>query len=257
MKKNLKLNAKSIKLKAKSIKNKKNVGKLSSIQTSIVLLPAIIFAIFLVGIVCFFIAWGAFQKQFPPPPATLTYQQYNNDKQTKPVGWKKYTNEKYGFTLYYPAQGYLQDKSCLTKRVCKDVIYGVCGNGIKSEQWTKSTSFIQLDNMLGIIINDYNGPIDTFIKSQGGNPANFELKTEKVKGADEAIYATLNNKDGMTPPIPSILTPAYIIKKGNYVYQIAPLQNFGSADGCLPPVGTKANVFDSAYWNIPQSISFD
>ena len=246
---------KSVKRKSKSLKNK--TLKLSSIQTSIVLLPAILLGIFLIGLVCFLIAWGAFQKQFPPPPATLTYQQYNNDKQTKPVGWKKYTNKKYGLSLYYPATGYLQDESCLTSGVCKDVIYGSCGKGIKEETWTKSTSFIQLDNMLGIIVNNFNGTIDEFIKSQGGKISDFTINKHNINTTDEAIYVTLNKKNGMTPPVPSILTPTYIIRKGNYIYQIAPLQNFGSAEGCLPPVGTKANVFDSIYWSIPDSISFN
>jgi hypothetical protein len=54
----------------------------------------------------------------------------------------------------------------------------------------------------------------------------------------------------------SPMKPSYSVKKGTYTFTLLPLQNAGSKTGCLPPVGTNGNVFQSKYWNIPKSFSF-
>lgn len=244
------------KSKYKIKKVKKREVKISNLQTFILLLPLVLFLIFLACVACLFF-WKMDQDRVQMPKS-LTSKEYNQGQQYPIKQWNTYTNEKFGFSIKYPKLGYIQNPKCFDEGKCNgEVLLSPCQNGIKDEALTKSSSLITLGNMLGIIVYNYNGPIDTFIKSQGGNPNDFILDQTQVTGADESVYVTLNKDSKMTPQIPSILTPTYLIKKGGNIYQIALLQNFGSKTGCLPPAGTSANTFKSIFWNIPKSVSFN
>ncbi|HVT01363.1 MAG TPA: hypothetical protein VHE53_03985 [Patescibacteria group bacterium] len=233
--------------------------KLSGSQEFIILLPFILIVGVILAAVAFWISGSIlfWNESHPKLPASLTLKQYNT--QSYPINeWNTYTNNKYGFSIKYPKYGYIRDNSCFTSGKCTNVYLGTCGSDIKVSPWTKSSTFISLDNMLGIIINSYSGPIDRFIVSQGGDPKNFEIRKAGKNGDINYVTLKTNNDPNWTPPVPSITTPSYIIQKNGYVYQFAPLQNPGSKTGCLPPAGNNGNVFvPGGSWNIPNSISFD
>ncbi len=248
---NSKSKSKSQKSKTKT---KQKPLKLSGFQAFIVVLPAILLVIFLLFTIWFLVS--ANKNSSAQMPQTLSNQAYNRGKQYLIDQWKTYTNSTYGFSISYPAVGYIQSMECVTRGNCNNVTLGACGNGIKITPLTNSSNLITIDNMFGIIVNNYYGPIENFITSQGGNLDNFTLTQQKINGAENAVYVSAV-KTGNEPTPSSIMTPSYIVKKGNYIYQIAPLQNPGSTVGCLPPAGTNANPFNSKYWNIPASINFE
>ncbi|HVZ66945.1 MAG TPA: hypothetical protein VG917_01665 [Patescibacteria group bacterium] len=242
---------------------RKNV-KLSGSQELVILTPFVLLIGFILVVICLAMAYRLTTAKKTDLPKSLTYAEYNQGKQYPITNWNTYTNEQYGITIKYPAEGYIQEPGCFDGGSCKKVILGACGNGIKVSPWTKSSTFIQLDNMMGIIVNNYNGSIDNFITSQGGDAKSYTVIPMKsdnpyvnVKGSDDAVLiGPAKAQENYVPPVPSIVAPSYIVKKGDYIFQIAPLQNSGSKTGCLPPAGTKSSSFQSAFWNIPHSISF-
>src|SRR5687767_9475402 len=175
--------------KRKLKKIKLHSVKLSPLQVIIILSPLVmVLLVFLFGI----LVWSWLENE-NSMPKILSNKEYNTGRQYPIESFKTYTNEKHRFSIKYPSVGYIQDPECFKKGICNGkVSLGSCGTGITSSPMTRSSDFIQLDNMMGIIVNDYSGSIDEFIKSQGGNLADFKLDKKDITGAGEAVFATIN-----------------------------------------------------------------
>lgn len=197
---------------------------------------------------------GIFElKSEPQLPQKITYEQYNNEPQEPINNWSTYSNKEYGFSVQYPSSGYVQEATCAKGGECNFLHLAACGADTKQ---TKLGDYpmISLDNFFSVLVIPHTGSIESYISNVGGN-VNYTTEPVTIKGADEAVF--ISAYKSTTDDIPSLPPPMYLIKKGNNIFQIAPFQDAGSANGCLPPVGTKSNIFDSKYWNIPKSISFN
>ena len=180
----------------------------------------------------------------PSLPQKLTFEKYNSSTQTPIQSWKEYTNKEYGFSLKYPSVGYVQDNS--------GVHLTSCGSDIHQEK-LGDTPMIGVDNYFNILIKKFDGTLAQYVAQNSGS-ITYLTEPVTVSGADEALF--IKGQKESSDSIPEIMYPAYLIKKGDHIFSINNLQNPGSKTGCLPPAGTKGNIFDAKYWNIPQSITF-
>lgn len=154
-----------------------------------------------------------------------------------------YKNSKYGFELSYPAKGnVINDKGQMSM--------GKCGQAIKPTPISTYNYVLTFDNYFMITEQDFNGSIAEFINSYPGSNL-FTTKTIDVPGANEAVSITkkpnASPEDLMKSPFAYTLR---IIKKGNEMFMIMGLQNYGNSNGCVPASDTERNkVIDTFRFN--------
>jgi hypothetical protein len=243
------------KILAARAKIKRKPFRLSPLQVLIVISPILVVITFFLFA---FLFWHGLSNE-NKMPKVLTNKEYNYGQQYLTTEWKTYHNKEFDFSVKYPAEGYIQDPKCFEKGVCNGKVYlNSCGKDIKSEKIGKNT-LITLDNMIGIIVIKYNNSLYNYFMSQGANINDFEIKGYDGSRIPTALYAAKieSLKKGVKLKISSeIVYPSYFFGNGKYFLNIIPVQNFGSKNGCLPPVGSKANSINS-YWDIPSSITFE
>ncbi len=187
-------------------------------------------------------------------PKTISYEQYNNSPQKPIEKWEIYSNKEFGFSFKYPAMGYEINPLCYTENEnCDELTLITCEPDIDQTS-INNAPHITIANFLSVSIQKFNGSVADYISKNGG-VENYVEKLVNVAGTDDAVFLT-SVKQGAFQEIPPIVPPVLLVKKGNNLFTIMPLQNPGNS-GCLPPAGTKGNIFDSKYWNIPQSFTFN
>lgn len=237
---------------AAKAKIKKKPFTLSPLQVLIIFSPVIIMTFFFLVAAALILGWRTLEWNETPPPQELSNKVYNSGRQyvIGRYGFATYTNKKYGFSIQYPKVGYIQDPECFKKGICGGkVIRDLCGMGITESK--SGTPLITLDNMLSIFINSAPTTLDQYLVQRD----RYITKQVYIESADAAVFVEKPNPV-LSNGTSYLTSPAYYIKKGDKIFTIAPLQNFGSEKGCLPPAGTNANSFNSKYWNIPKSITF-
>lgn len=171
-------------------------------------IPAIIYSFFLLQ-----------QGKNPISPSFLTIKSLPTPT---PINfWKTYINEKYGFTLSYPAKGIVQGE--------KETFEGECGKAIK-----ETTHEITFDNFFAIKIIAWKDSIDNYLISRGAKNQ-YEFEKILTANADEAVKVG-NLKKGVEYAIgyPPLMYISHLFKKADRLFLFVDLQNPSNIGGCLP-----------------------
>lgn len=161
--------------------------------------------------------------------------------------WKTYTNDKYGFSLKYPASGMV-----LTE---EGLIAGECGNAIKEEG-----KLIKVDNFFNIKIIENFATIDSYLVSVGAK-TQYDTQTFTAPGADESIEVIgLKKGSEYAVGFPPLVYISHIYRKGDKIFLIKDLEHPTNLGGCsewrfLDPV-KHAHLKDIKWGQIKQ-LKFD
>ncbi len=145
-----------------------------------------------------------------------------------------YKNNDYGFEITYPTEGQVIDAN-------GKMTPGKCGATIKPTPISSYNYVLSFDNYFMVTEQDFDGSIAEFINSYPGYNL-FNTKPIDVPGANEAV--SISKKADATPEDLMKSPFAYtlrIIKKGNEMFMITGLQNYGNPGGCVPANDTARN----------------
>jgi hypothetical protein len=141
--------------------------------------------------------------------------------------WSTYTDSSYGFSFQYPTNGEVIDAN-------GQMSPGTCGSAIKRQYISTYPYVLGVDNFFNITAQPFNGTIQQYMNSYGGSSL-FDVKQIKVSGADEAVeISKKSNADPQTLMKSPFAYTDRIYKKGNNIFTVMLLQNYGNTGGCVP-----------------------